>query len=194
MEEKNLDLIIQSFVKSLEYHDSFIKGHAQQVARYSQLIAQKMDLDLNTVKIIYNAALLHDLGKIGINLRILHKKKPLNKKDWEQIKQHSIYGVEIIKDFKPFIKFVPIILYHHERWDGQGYPFGLNNGKIPLGARIVAIADTWSALRSLRPYRQPYSKKESLVQIIKNKGKQFDPEIVDVFLKLLKSREINCNA
>jgi len=128
---------------------------------------------------------LHDLGKVGIGNKVLSKKGKLTAAEFKSIKKHPQIGAEIIKQIRFLKEVIPLILYHHERFDGQGYLEGLKDKDIPLGARIIALADVYEALISDRPYRKAYSKEEAL-DIIKKEGRgtQFDPEIVDIFVEM----------
>jgi HD-GYP domain-containing protein (c-di-GMP phosphodiesterase class II) len=132
--------------------------------------------------------MLHDLGKVGISEQILHKKSKLNTKEFTEIKKHPQIGVDIIRPIQSLQSIIPLLLYHHERWDGKGYPFGLKKENIPLGARIVAIADVYQALVSDRPYRRAYPKRKAMEMIKENSGTHFDPDIVDVFINILQPR------
>ncbi|MBD3263726.1 MAG: HD domain-containing protein, partial [Candidatus Omnitrophica bacterium] len=135
---------------------------------------------------IKNASVLHDLGKVGIDESILSKRGPLTPEEKVKIKSHPSIAAEILRGIHALRGSVPSVLYHHERYDGKGYPLGLKGEEIPLGARIVAVADVYQALISDRPYRKAYSRKKAL-QIIKSEaGKQFDPKIVKLFTKIIK--------
>jgi len=133
--------------------------------------------------------MLHDLGKIGISEQILLKKGPLTKAEFKKIKEHPKIGVDIIRPIQSFHNLLPLILYHHERWDGKGYPFGLKGEEIPIGARIIAIADVYEALISDRPYRKALSKKEALKIIRKDSNTSFDPKIASVLIDVLKKKK-----
>ena len=145
-----------------------------------------MNLPAEEMENIRQASMLHDLGKIGISDKILLKRSKLTKKEFEEIKKHPQIAADIIRPIQFMHDIIPLILYHHERWDGKGYPAGLKGEEIPIGARIIAISDVYQALTSNRPYRKAYSKKEAMNIIKKGAGTQFDPRIVDTFLKIVK--------
>lgn len=136
--------------------------------------------------LIIVAAVLHDLGKVGISEKILLKKGKLTKKELAEIRKHPQIGIEIIRSIHFLRGLVPLILYHHERWDGTGYPSGLKGEQIPIGARIIAIADVYQALISDRPYRRAYTRAKA-IKIIKNSsGTHFDSQVADIFIKIVE--------
>ena len=130
--------------------------------------------------------MLHDLGKVGISEQILHKKSKLNRVEFAEIKKHPQIGIDIIRPIHSLHPIIPALLYHHERWDGKGYPYGFKKERIPLMARIIAIADVYEALVSDRPYRKAYSKEKAIRIVKKASGTRFDPDIVNSFLKVLQ--------
>jgi HD-GYP domain-containing protein (c-di-GMP phosphodiesterase class II) len=141
------------------------------------------------IELIKQAAMLHDLGKVGISEEILHKNSRLNREEIAEIERHPQIGADIIRPIRALHLIIPALLYHHERWDGKGYPNGLKKENIPLGARIVAIADVYQALVSDRPYRKAYSKRKVMEIIEEGSGTRFDPDIVKVFIKVLQRRK-----
>ncbi|MBU0878493.1 MAG: HD domain-containing protein, partial [Candidatus Omnitrophica bacterium] len=140
-------------------------------------------LEIENIK---HAAILHDLGKVGIDENILSKNGPLTSKERKTIETHPPIAAEILREIHALRGAIPAILYHHERYDGKGYPLGLKGEEIPLGARIVAIADVYQALVSDRPYRKAYSKKKAIEIIKKETGDHFDSKIVKVFLEVIR--------
>ncbi len=177
---------ISAFAKTIELKDHYTGEHVENTVQYVTGITKELDLPRGETELIKQAAMLHDLGKIGISENILLKKSKLTKKEFEEIKKHPQIAVDILRPIQFLHGLIPFIFYHHERWDGKGYPSGIKGEDIPLGARIIAIADVYQALTSQRPYRKAYSKKKA-IQIIKNgSGTQFDPRIVNVFLKILQ--------
>ncbi len=177
------------FAKAIEARDMPTARHVEDVSWLARGIAEELKLPPHQVEDVYHAAILHDLGKIGINSEILLKKGKLNKKDWEVIKTHPWIAAEILREIHILRGALPAILYHHERWDGKGYPLGLKGEEIPLPARIVSIADVYEALISDRPYRKAFTKKKA-VEIIKSEsGTHFDPAIVEVFLRVVNKRK-----
>ncbi len=160
-------------------------GHSQLVARYSLLLAKAMGIDdWKFCRDIERGALLHDIGKIGIPESILRKEGPLTVKEREIVKEHPLLGYEMIEEFRFLHKASLVVLFHHESYDGRGYPYGLKREEIPLEARIFAIADTLDAITSDRPYRKGQSFKRAFDEIEKGRGTQFDPCIVDAFFSV----------
>lgn len=180
---------IFAFAKTIELKDHYTGAHVEKSVHYATKIAQELNLSKENIELFKQATMLHDLGKIGISETILHKKSKLNEKEFAEIKKHPQIGVDIIRPIQSLHPIIPLILYHHERWDGKGYPHGLKKESIPLGARIIAIADVYQALVSNRPYRKAYSKAKAIKIIKEGSGTHFDPEIVKVFLKILKQEK-----
>ena len=178
--------VISSLVNALESKDHYTEGHSSKVCRYACLLADKLNLSAQEKEKIRKASLLHDLGKIGIPDKILHKKGKLTEQEFVFMKEHEILSTKILEPIKEFSDFLPYILYHHENFDGSGYPHGLAGDFIPLGARIIAIADVFDALTTGRDYRDAYSVKEAVDELMKMKGKRLDPHLVDVFMEILK--------
>ena len=162
-------------------------GHSTRVARYSRLIAEKMGYEGEELDRIYYIALLHDCGKIGIPDNILSKPDKLTDEEFQIIKSHTVQGGEILDRFKSLEGVNEGALYHHERYDGKGYPKGLAGEEIPLIARIICVADSFDTMNSNRVYRKKLTKECIISEIEQNKGRQFDPEIADIMLKLLRS-------
>lgn len=160
-------------------------GHSQLVARYTLLLTKAMGIDdRKYCRDIERGALLHDIGKIGIPESILRKAGPLTEKEREIVKEHPLLGYEMIEEFRFLHKASLVVLFHHENYDGRGYPYGLKGEEIPLEARIFSIADTLDAITSDRPYRKGQSFKRAFDEIEKGRGTQFDPHIVDAFFSV----------
>jgi HD-GYP domain-containing protein (c-di-GMP phosphodiesterase class II) len=191
---RNLDRSYLSTVLTLtdivEAKDHYTRSHSDNVTRYAVAIAKEMNLPNEKIEKIRLAAELHDLGKVAISDEILHKKGKLTKKEWDQVKQHPEKAVEILKPLAFLREQGDILDYirsHHERYNGKGYPNGFKEHQIKLGARILAAADSYDAMISQRPYRKkPLSKKEAIEELKENSGTQFDPEVVEAFLKVLE--------
>ena len=181
---------IFAFAKTIELKDHYTGNHVERTVYYANEIAKRIGLSEGDTKLVEQASMLHDLGKIGISEKILLKKGHLTKAEFKKIKEHPKIGAEIIRPIQSFHSLLPMILYHHERWDGKGYPFGLKGEEIPIGARIIAIADVYEALISDRPYRKALSKKEALRIIKENSGKQFDPKIAGILMEVLGNKKI----
>ncbi len=177
---------IFAFAKTIELKDRYTGEHVGETMFYATEVAKELGLSKEQKEFVKQAAVLHDLGKIGISEKILLKKSKLTKKEFERIKKHPHIAADILRPIHALHDVIPLIFYHHERWDGKGYPDGIKGEDIPIGARIISIADVYQALTSDRPYRKAYSKKDA-VKIIKNgSGTQFDPQVVNAFLEILK--------
>lgn len=153
-------------------------------------IAMEMHVPKDETKNLYYASKLHDAGIVSIPKEILKKSSKLTDKEYNLIKKHPANGVRIIKSIETLHPVIPIILYHHERYDGKGYPQGLKKDEIPIGARIMAVADAFDAMMSKRPYRKTMLLEESIEEVKRQSGRQFDPEVVDAFLRTLKAGKI----
>lgn len=186
--EDNLELTT-ALSNALDSRDPYTLNHSMNVAKYALLIAEKMGLPKEDCEIIRQGALLHDIGKIGIPEQILLKKGKLADEEYETIKLHPTIGYDMIKHVGEFSQngVLDIVLHHHERFDGKGYPKRLKGHEIPLFARIVAVADTYDAMTSKRVYRDALDQNTALREIRKGKGTQFDPEIADVFDEAIRS-------
>lgn len=177
---------VLAFAKTLELKDHYSGEHVEKTVRYATELARALNLSNDEIERIRQASILHDLGKIGISDKILLKRSKLSKYEFEEIKKHPRIGVDIIRPIQFLHNLIPLILYHHERWDGRGYPNGLKGEDIPVGARIIALADVYQALTSDRPYRRAFSKQEAIKIIKEGSGTQFDPAIVEKFLQVLE--------
>jgi putative nucleotidyltransferase with HDIG domain len=175
---------LEALLAALDTRDTETEGHSERVAAYTMLIAQQLNLSEAELQHIEHGALLHDIGKIGVPDHILYKPGPLTPEEWEVMKQHPVIGYKMCMKIEMLRPAAPIVLHHHERWDGRGYPYGLNGAEIPLGARIFAIADTLDAMTSDRPYRKALSFAQAREEIERCASSQFDPELVRVFLEL----------
>ena len=185
---KELDDIFNStlitLVNALDARDTETEGHSERVTYYTLELAKLMGItDKKFLKTLKIAALLHDIGKIGIPDSILRKPGKLTEEEWQIMKQHSLLGYKIIKNIKQLNDVAQIVLHHHEKYDGSGYPVGLRGEEIPLGSRIFAVADTMDAMTSDRPYRKALTFEQTAEELKKWSGKQFDPQVVDAFFK-----------
>lgn len=182
---------VKCLADAIEANDVYTKGHCERVTKYALQIADEMNISKKDMLNLQYASLLHDIGKIGIPNNILNKPDRLTDEEYEIIKKHPSIGYKIIKEI-PYLSESAVILHeHHERIDGKGYPNGLTGDKINLMSKILSIADSYDAMTSNRPYRfKPLSKEEAIEQLIKNKDTQFDSQIVDIFIKLLKMDDI----
>lgn len=178
--------IITSLVKALEARDPYTEGHSERVSSYALMLADKLGWRREEKDDLHKAALLHDLGKIGIPDQILHKKGGLTSEEYDLIKKHEIIAVKILEPLKDMSKILPWILYHHERWDGKGYPHGLGGEAIPEASQIIAIADVFDTLTTGRDYKVSYSVRDALQEIQRNKGTQFSPRLVDLLIGIME--------
>ena len=189
-DEETIVNIIWSLITALEARDTYTHGHSREVNKYALILANAIGLSKEELIHLSRAALLHDVGKIGIKNGILNKKGRLTEEEWKRMKEHSQKSVEIISSIPDFYHCRRAILHHHERWDGTGYPSGLKGKEIPLEARILAIADAFSAMVSARPYRPAMSYQEALLELKSEAGKQFDSELVEAFVAKFKELKI----
>ncbi len=176
---------INSLAYAIEARDIYTRGHSERVATYAVWLGEKMGLTRSRIRMIQHSCRLHDVGKIGIPDKILLKPARLTLEERAQIELHPVYGVEILGDLKFIMKGLPLILHHHERYDGKGYPYGLRKNAIPLDVRIVTVADAFDAMTSDRPYRKAMAIEEVIAEFKRCSGSQFDPAIVKVLLKLI---------
>lgn len=177
--------MIQTLATTIEAKDEYMKGHSYRVAAYAALIAQELGWDATEISNLKDAVYMYDVGKIGIPDAILNKPTRLTEEEYERVKAHTVIGADILKNITIIDHVAEIARYHHERYDGHGYPDGLIGEDIPIHARIVAIADSYDAMNSRRIYRNSLPQEQIREEILMNRGKQFDPDIADVFLKLM---------
>jgi putative nucleotidyltransferase with HDIG domain len=170
---------------ALEAKDPRTRGHSARVAELARQLALHMDLPRSTAENIAQAALLHDLGKIGVPESILRKPGPLTEDEWEIMRRHPVAGAQIVAPLEFFDDGAIIVRHHHERLDGSGYPDGLVGDGIPLGARIVAVADVYDALTSARPYRAGFTREQAIERIHRESGRTLDPVVVSCLVEAL---------
>ncbi len=184
-EEIFLDLVhsLASAVDAKDYYDC---SHSESVSRYATAIARAMGISGRQLREISIAGLLHDVGKIGIRNSFLSKPGPLNDEEWQKVRQHPSIGGKILKRIVTLGHIVSLVTSHHENYDGIGYPFGMKGSDIPLGARIITVADAYHAMISDRPYRRAKTHGEAIVELRRNAGKQFDPEVIEAFVTALE--------
>ncbi|MDD4202752.1 MAG: HD domain-containing protein, partial [Candidatus Omnitrophica bacterium] len=184
-EEKKAHLeSIKTLSEAIAIREPYTKGHIKRVWKYAQLIAQEMNLSEEDIEILEYGCILHDVGKIGVNVDIINKDKKLDDIEYDSIKKHPEMGVKIIEGIPFLEKAKDIILYHQECFDGTGYPEGLKGENIPILARIVSIADTYDAIVSDRSYRKGGTHEAAVEEIKRSAGTQFDPKIVEAFLRV----------
>ena len=177
---------IKALIEAIETKDHYTRNHSERVTRYAVFIAQELGLQVKEIEVLRDACSLHDIGKIGIEDRILNKEGPLMEEEWEHVKLHPVKGAQILEPLTFLEDVILIVRQHHERYDGTGYPDKLKGEEISLGARIVSVVDAYEAMTSARSYRmQPLSKEEAVAEIRRQSGKQFDSKVVEVFLKVV---------
>jgi putative nucleotidyltransferase with HDIG domain len=174
---------VKVLAEAIDAKDTYTRGHSDRVRRMSLQIAVSLGFTEERREVLEYGALLHDIGKIGIEDEILRKPGPLSPEEFQTIQQHPLVGVKIVEGIEFFKDKIPMIRSHHEHFDGKGYPDGLVGEAIPLEARIIAVPDAFDAMASLRPHRRAMSLEDILLEMEKYKGKQFDPNILKIFLK-----------
>lgn len=183
-----LEEIVKGIIAALELKDPYTRGHSERVAQYANLFARKMEIfSEEELKSYYYACLLHDVGKVHIRDDILMKPSNLTNEEYEIIKKHPIVGAEAVKNIEGLQESIDVIRYHHERWDGKGYPDRLKGEEIPLLARIASIADAFDAMTTDRSYRPALSLDMAYQRILQGKGSQFDPGLIDIFVEVYPS-------
>jgi putative nucleotidyltransferase with HDIG domain len=184
---------IKALIEAIEAKDPYTRGHSENVAKYSMLLGNELGLSPEALDRLHAAALLHDIGKIGIREEVLNKPAKLNSEEYEHIKKHPEISAQIVGSIPDLAIVASIIKHHHEHYNGQGYPDGLKGDEIPIESRILSIADTFDAMTSNRPYRQSCSKQKAFSELRKCANKQFDTELVEAFVKALKNVRIKKN-
>jgi HD-GYP domain-containing protein (c-di-GMP phosphodiesterase class II) len=189
LRSKTIDVIMQTLFEKSGRESV----HSKRVSEICQTIAAAMNFDSDEIDRIRVAGLVHDIGKIGINESILNKTSSLSDYEWIEIKKHPEIGWRILSAAKEFTDLAKYVLNHHERWDGNGYPNGIKRENIPIEARIIALADAFDAMTSKRSYRAGVSVEQAIAEIIRCSGTQFDPGIVDVFVRSYKQPDNDHN-
>jgi putative nucleotidyltransferase with HDIG domain len=179
------DATIEGWARALELKDMETVGHSRRVVELTMKLARKMEISGEKLTHIRRGALLHDIGKMGVPDSIIQKPGKLTDEEWQIMRQHPVYAYDWLSPIQYLYPALDIPHYHHEKWDGTGYPEGLKGEQIPLAARIFAIVDVWDALRSDRPYRKAWSRAKTIKHIKEQSGKHFDPRVVELFLKIV---------
>lgn len=179
---------VKTLIAAVEAKDHYTRGHSEAVARYTSSIAKEFHLSPEEIERLYIAGLLHDIGKIGIKEDILLKPGRLTNEEFEAIKEHPVIGTKILEPAGFHKDVMTAVSYHHERPDGKGYPYGEKNGNIYIGASIINVADAFDAMTSERPYRNALSIEEAAAELKKNAGTQFNTDVVEKFLIILKRK------
>lgn len=183
LKESQLETVL-ALAKTIEARDTYTGNHSDRMTELAVHTAAAMNCSQEEIQAIRWASLLHDIGKIGISDAVLHKPAPLNPQEWEIIRSHPQKGAEIILMVSNLEHVAMLVLAHHEKYDGSGYPYGLSGTRVPLGARILTVADAYSAMVDGRIYRPPLSHEEAIEELLRCSGTQFDPQVVQVFISL----------
>ncbi|HBW38867.1 HD-GYP domain-containing protein [Desulfosporosinus sp. BICA1-9] len=179
---------VEALVQALEAKDTYTSGHSARVGKLAVAIAEGLEMSDEKIESLKYAAVLHDVGKIGVSETILNKEGKLLDSEWEAIRSHPVIGQTIIKSIKFLFDIGQVVRHHHERFDGDGYPDGLKGGEIPLESRIIAVADTYDAITSDRSYREGSTHDEAIAELRRVAGSQLDPKIVEIFCKVVTSK------
>jgi putative two-component system response regulator len=174
---------VKVLAEAIDAKDPYTRGHSERVGRMSLSIANHLDFAEGRLEVLQYGALLHDIGKIGIKDEVLQKPGPLSAGEYQYIQEHPLIGAKIVEEIDFFKDKIPMIRHHHEHFDGSGYPDGLIGEAIPLEARIITVPDAFDAMASLRPHRKALPLQDILVELEKGKGRQFDPKILEIFLR-----------
>jgi HD-GYP domain-containing protein (c-di-GMP phosphodiesterase class II) len=184
-------VVLAALSQAIEARDPYARGHSARVSALAVVVARRLgwrDARLGALRL---GALLHDVGKLNLDDAVLQKPGPLDEREYREIRRHPLAGARLIRRFETLRPALPYILFHHERWDGSGYPSGRSREQIPIGARIVSVVDAFDAMTSLRPYRPPLSLRRALAEVRNGSGTQFDPGVVRAFLAAWSNGELH---
>jgi cyclic di-GMP phosphodiesterase len=181
------EAVIFALARTVEAKDAYTEGHLRRLERYAEAIGRCLCLEGEALIALRYGALLHDVGKVGIDEMIIRKGGPLTPAEYREMQQHSLIGERIVQPLRLAAAVGPIVRHHHERWDGCGYPDGLDGDSIPLGARIVAVADAFDAMTTQRPYNRTLGFDEAVARLRAGAGSYWDPRVVDVFIDWLQT-------
>ncbi len=180
--QRSIGQSLLGLANALEAKDPYTRGHAERVAAAGRALGGALALSPELVETIARAGLLHDIGKIGVPEAVLGKAGPLDAQEWSAMRRHPLVGAQIVAPYEFLAAAALLIRHHHERWDGSGYPDGLAGGAIPLGARVIAVADVYDALTSERPYRRALPHAAAVEHLVAEAGRTLDPEVVAAFV------------
>jgi HD-GYP domain-containing protein (c-di-GMP phosphodiesterase class II) len=179
---------VQALAAAIEERDSYTREHSEQVVHLARGVAMILGLPTAKVERIAHAALLHDVGKLGVPHEILHKRGPLSAEEWDVVADHPVAGERILLRIPELAAIAPIVRHEHEHWDGTGYPDGLSARAIPIGSRIILACDAYEAMITPRPYRAAMTRDQALAELRAGAGSTYDPDVVDALLDLLGER------
>jgi putative nucleotidyltransferase with HDIG domain len=184
-------VVLAAISQAIEARDPYTRGHSTRVSALAEIVARRLGWKATHLPSLKLGGLLHDVGKLNLDEAVLRKPGPLTEQEFCEIKRHPQAGAKMIRGFEQLRPALPYILFHHERWDGHGYPSGRSREQIPAGARIVAVVDAFDAMISLRPYRPPLPVRTALAEVERNAGTQFDPGVVRAFLTAWADGELD---
>jgi HD-GYP domain-containing protein (c-di-GMP phosphodiesterase class II) len=184
-------VVLAALSQAIESRDPSTSGHSDRVSALAEVVARRLGWRRSRLGALRLGALLHDVGKLNLDDAVLRKPGPLDEREFSEIKRHPLAGARLIRNFEALRPALPYVLFHHERWDGEGYPTGRSREQIPFGARIVAVVDAFDAMISVRPYRPPLSVAGALAEIEDGAGTQFDPGVVRAFLRAWSDGELD---
>jgi HD-GYP domain-containing protein (c-di-GMP phosphodiesterase class II) len=178
--------VVAALVAALAAKDPITSSHTERCSWYAARLADELTLDESEATVVRLAALLHDIGKLAVPDEVLFKRGPLDAEEWEQMRRHPVAALSVLSQIQSVSDAIPAILHHHEHYDGSGYPDGLAGEQIPMASRILLVTDAFDAMTTDRPYRKAMPVEAAVEELKRNRGSQFDPEIVDAFLKILE--------
>lgn len=184
-------MVLAALSQAIEARDPYTRGHSARVSALAVVVAGRLGWKGSRLSALRVGGLLHDVGKLNLDDAVLRKAGPLDEREYSEIKRHPLAGARLIRGFEALRPALPYILFHHERWDGTGYPSGRSREQIPIGARIVAVVDAFDAMTSPRPYRPPLTLSKALAEVAGGAGTQFDPGVVRAFLAAWSDGEID---
>jgi putative nucleotidyltransferase with HDIG domain len=182
--------MLKVLTRAIEARDPYTRGHSSRVTELAEAIARRLGWSEQRIESLRLGGPLHDIGKLAVSHEVLHKEGRLDAKELAEIREHPKTGAKLLLRVADLRAAIPYVLYHHERWDGSGYPSGKAGEEIPLEARVLAVADAFDAMTSDRPYRRALSQAEALAEVERCSGTQFDPRIAQVFLELFAEAEL----
>ena len=179
---------VKVLANAIEGRDKYTRGHVDRVTMYAMWMAKALKWSTQHIRMLEFGARLHDIGKIVIPGSVLNKPEPLSDEEWDLMKKHTLAGAKILQEIPHLRGTLPYILYHHEKWDGSGYPKGLKGKEIPIQGRILALADVYDALTTARPYHKAKTHPEVVEMIAQDAGKHFDPQLAPAFIKIMNAK------